>query len=122
VTASAAFAQTRPGLSDFGLSASTPITVRDAMPEDGFGRVVAAKRALESNLSTYVPGHTGGARWDRDSFERAATPAGAAYDATVSSGSGIEWPQIGVGFVVGILLALCLGLALRHMRVRPLVH
>jgi hypothetical protein len=57
-----------------------------------------------------------------NAFERAHPSAGTAYVAVVSSGGGIEWPQIGVGFGVGILLALGLVLGMRHMRVRPLAH
>ena len=104
LTASAAFAQAPPerrGLSDFGLSASTPTTVRPGVGRWGQPNVVISHR---------------------DAFERATPPAGTAYVATVSSGSGIEWPQIGVGFVVGILLALGLVLGLRYTRVRPLAH
>jgi hypothetical protein len=131
LSASAAFAQAPPerrGLSDFELSAATPITVREAMiedgfdravkaqlvqamAEDGFDRAVRAKQALQPNVSSY-----------RDSFERAAPPAGTAYVATVSSGGGIEWPQVGIGLGVGILLALGLVLGLRYTRIRPLAH
>ena len=44
--------------------------------------------------------------------------------APVSSQSGneVEWPQIGVGFAVGILLMLGFGLDLRYARIRPLAH
>jgi hypothetical protein len=104
LTASAAFAQVPPerrGLSDFGLSASTPITVRPGVGRWGQPNLV----------SSY-----------RDTSERAAPQAGTAYVATVSSGSGIEWPQIGVGFIMGILLAFGLVLGLRYTRVRPLAH
>jgi hypothetical protein len=41
---------------------------------------------------------------------------------TVSSGSEIEWPQIGIGFGLGIVLAFGLLLAARATRVRPLAH
>jgi hypothetical protein len=39
-----------------------------------------------------------------------------------TSGDGIEWPQIGVAFGLGIMLSLGLGLALRMTRGRRLVH
>jgi len=41
---------------------------------------------------------------------------------TISSGWDIEWPQIGMGFGFGVLLALGLVLALRYTRIRPLAH
>ena len=41
---------------------------------------------------------------------------------TISSGRDIEWPQIGMGFGLGILLALGLTLAVRYTRIRPLAH
>jgi hypothetical protein len=41
---------------------------------------------------------------------------------TGSSGTEIEWPQVGIGLGIGILLGLGLWLALRYSRVRPLAH
>ncbi|MBA3565569.1 MAG: hypothetical protein M3Q67_07265 [Actinomycetota bacterium] len=45
-------------------------------------------------------------------------------DSVTSNGSGreLEWPQIGIGFGVGILLALGLFLAMRYTRIRTLAH
>jgi hypothetical protein len=40
----------------------------------------------------------------------------------VGSGGETEWPQIGVGLVIGIMLALGLLLAMRATRTRPLAH
>ncbi len=42
--------------------------------------------------------------------------------ATSPSGREVEWPQIGVGFGIGLLLMLGLVFALRVTRVRPLAH
>ena len=84
--------------------------ITSAMAEDGFDRAVAAKLALQPTVSTYR------------TFGRAEPPVGSAAVPTISSGRGLEWPQIGIGFGVGILLALGLVLALRHTRVRPLAH
>jgi hypothetical protein len=42
--------------------------------------------------------------------------------APTSSGDGIDWPQIGIGFGVGILLAVLLGLSLKATRPRTLAH
>jgi hypothetical protein len=41
---------------------------------------------------------------------------------TISSGRDVEWPQIGMGFGLGILLALGLFVALRYTRIRLLAH
>ena len=40
----------------------------------------------------------------------------------INSGQDLEWPQIGIGFGVGIVLALGLFLAMRYSRIRPLAH
>ena len=40
----------------------------------------------------------------------------------VSSGRELEWPQVGLGFGVGILLMFGLWLAVRTTRIRPLAH
>ena len=96
--------------------------VATASSRRGIDKAVHAWLAPESNVSTYAACAGRGACAPREAFERAARPAGAAYVATVSSGSGIEWPQIGVGFVVGILLALGLVLGLRYTQLRSLAH
>jgi hypothetical protein len=54
-----------------------------------------------------------------DAPDRALPVAGPAEVSTVSSSRELEWPQIGVGFGVGILFALGLLLAFRHTRIRP---
>jgi hypothetical protein len=41
---------------------------------------------------------------------------------SVTSGREIEWPQIGIGFGIGLLLAAGLYLAMRFTRIRPLAH
>jgi len=40
----------------------------------------------------------------------------------VGSGREIDWPQIGVGFGVGLVLAMGLMLTMRYTRIRPLAH
>jgi hypothetical protein len=42
--------------------------------------------------------------------------------ASSPSGDEFEWPQIGIGFLVGILLALGIGLTVRYSGDRPLAH
>jgi hypothetical protein len=39
-----------------------------------------------------------------------------------SSGGGVEWPQVGIGFGIGMLLAIVLGLSLKATRPRTLAH
>lgn len=39
-----------------------------------------------------------------------------------SSGRDLEWPQLGIGFGIGLLLVVGLYLAVRFTRIRPLVH
>ncbi len=84
--------------------------------------------AHRPNVSADIRGQTEGVRLARSdrgdplaaSLEFAARSAGTASVAPTSSGSGIEWPQLGAGFGLGILLALGVVLGLRHARVRPL--
>jgi len=58
----------------------------------------------------------------RDAFERSAPPSGSIEATTVTSGTELEWPQIGLGFAFGLLLALGLLLTVRSARIRPLAH
>ena len=74
-----------------------------------------------------------------DAFERAAAatadysnrivfddrfnePTNVPVASSPTSGRDFEWPQIGLGFGLGIVLALGLVLAMRHTRIRPLAH
>jgi hypothetical protein len=95
--------------SDRDRSALTQGSIPYTVPGDGFALAVRAKPTYQPNVGS-------------DRNERAAAAAGPAYAASASSGSGIEWPQIGLGFGVGIVLALGFVLGLRHVRVRPLAH
>ena len=45
-----------------------------------------------------------------------------AASGSVTGGNDIEWPQIGIGFAIGLVLAFGLYLAMRLMRVRELAH
>jgi hypothetical protein len=58
----------------------------------------------------------------RDAFERAVPPATASVPVSVTSGTDIEWPQVGVGLGIGLLLALGLGLIMRAVHIRPFAH
>ena len=88
---------------------SQPITSPDAVDR--------AKAAELSQLSTQTV--------SPDVFERAVVAREGTLPVTVSAtdtGRTIEWPQIGAGFGIGILLALGLLVAMRHTRGRPLAH
>jgi hypothetical protein len=76
--------------------------------QDAFERAAAYERARSSAVANY-----------KDAFERSAPPRGTVPVSAPSSGTEIEWPQVGVGLGVGILLALGLGLIMRMVRVRP---
>jgi hypothetical protein len=74
--------------------------------------VATAARSGETDLSTY-----------RDGPERAVLPSAPVQTtATSDSGRQIEWPQLGIGFGLGILLAVGLWLAMRVTKFRPLAH
>jgi len=79
---------------------------------DSFERTaIHSQLATDSNVSNY-----------RDSFERTDLPRGSVPVSVTTSGSDIEWPQIGVGLGIGLLLALGLGLIMRTAHVRPFAH
>jgi hypothetical protein len=58
----------------------------------------------------------------KDAFERAVPPQGSVPVSATSSGTEIEWPQVGVGLGIGLLLALGLGLIMRAVHIRPFAH
>ena len=76
----------------------------------------AFERALDnriSSLPTTIPGD------HHNRFEALGTPSPVSVS---SSGSDVEWPQVGIGFGMGALLALGLVLTLRFVRARELAH
>ena len=106
---------------------SQPITSPDAVDR--------AKAVQASQLSTQTPSpdvferavaareETGGTRVFFDDRREWIDPA--SLPVTVSAtdtGRTIEWPQIGAGFGIGLMLALGLMVAMRHARGRPLAH
>jgi hypothetical protein len=83
----------------------------DAVAYFHANELATAAQSGGTDLSTY-----------RDGPERAVLPS-APIQTTVSSDSGrqIEWPQLGIGFGLGILLVAGLWLAMR-VKFRPLAH
>ena len=57
-----------------------------------------------------------------DAIERGSVVSTPTVVATTSTGSGFDWPQLGIGFAIGLALALGLLLAFRGTRQRPLAH
>jgi hypothetical protein len=58
----------------------------------------------------------------RDAPERAVPPAGTIERTVSGSGREVEWPQLGIGFGLGILLVAGLWVAVRMTKFRPLAH
>jgi hypothetical protein len=57
-----------------------------------------------------------------DSHDRTTPVGSTTATSATSSGTEIEWSQIGAGFGLGILLALGLALMVRASRIRPVAH
>jgi hypothetical protein len=91
-----------------------------------YGRAIEAGQL---DLSTFnnrfgrtveAPAPTSGpVRDDRFRLDRTNVPVTVSAQ---SSGTEIAWPQIGIGFGMGIVLALGLFLGLRLVHIRPLAH
>src|SRR5262249_55449493 len=58
----------------------------------------------------------------KDANQRVDLPTTPVVEPVTSSGTDVEWPQLGIGFGIGILLAIALGLSFRATRHRPLAH
>jgi hypothetical protein len=56
-----------------------------------------------------------------DANERGTVPSSPSVTPS-STDDGIEWPQIGIGFGIGMVLAIVLGLSLKATRPRTLAH
>ena len=96
---------------------------RELNRQDGLSESSRAKVYPPDAIERAVTGQRPGTERAIDDHFR-YDPAELVKPAPVSSPSGneVEWPQIGVGFAVGILLMLGFGLVLRYARVRQLAH
>jgi hypothetical protein len=90
------------------LGTKTEIMLGSDFYADGFAA------ALQSRQTGPEP-----VRDDRFRIDPTSVPVQAA---PTSSGTEIEWPQVGAGFGIGLVLALGLYLAMRFTRIRPLAH
>jgi hypothetical protein len=115
---------------------------------NGFSQAarIGPMEARSNGLHEYWPTNSSQASIAPDAFERAvqahvtSTPSGDGFltgddhvrldpsqlptviVTPVSSGNAVEWPQIGIGFLVGILLMLGIALTVRYTRHPPLAH
>ncbi len=88
--------------------------IRDASGVAGYRD--GGERVLVVQQPTTLAGYS-------DAGERSG-PIVSPPEVTVSAdtGSRLEWPELGIGFGFGILLAVGLFLAMRMTKVRPLAH
>jgi hypothetical protein len=82
----------------------------DAVAYFHANELATAAQSGGTDLSTY-----------RDGPERAVLPSAPIQTASSDSGRQIEWPQLGIGFGLGILIVSGLWLAMR-VKFRPLAH
>jgi hypothetical protein len=96
---------------------------RELNRQPGVGEPTRASVYPPDAIERAVTGHRPGTERAIDDHFR-YDPAELVKPAPVSSPSGneVEWPQIGVGFAVGILLMLGFGLVLRYARIRQPAH
>jgi hypothetical protein len=83
----------------------------DAIAYFRANELATAAQSGGTDLSTY-----------RDAAERAVPPVGTIEPTASGSGRELEWPQLGIGFGLGILLVAGLWAAMRMTRFRPLAH
>lgn len=98
---------------------------------DAVERAVAARQRELQTTSVFADAHeravagradtNGLPVGHRDRYEL-DVPAGPVTAASTGSSGEIEWPQLGIGFAVGIVFVLGLMLAVRLTRSRPLAH
>ena len=74
---------------------------------------IASERSVQArpDVSTYL-----------DANERGAVPSTPVAEPASTSGTDVEWPQIGLGLGIGIALAFGLMLMFRARHQRPLAH
>ena len=97
---------------------------------DAIERAVNAKLAAQSTVNRYPDAvdravanrvQSGGLLGHADRYELDLPNVPVAAP-TTSSGREIEWPQVGIGFGIGMLFLLGLILAVRFTRSRPFAH
>ncbi len=84
---------------------------RGAMASDSVDAALASERSRRAAAQFYANSTRGTVLVDR------TDPVSAK-----NSGRDVEWPQVGVGFGLGLLLAIGLFVAMRSTRIRTLAH
>lgn len=100
----------------------TPVVSPDAFERAAAARTTAGGSLVFENHRVTRPVN-GDRRLVGDNYRD--VPKAIVYPASVAgsdTGRELEWPQIAMGFGLGIVLALGLLLARRYTRIRPLVH
>lgn len=99
-------AHQRTGTTVDGATSGSP---RSSFPADAFERMLLNRAS--SVATPTLSDHNG----------RMEQPV-AAPEPITAGGRDIEWPQVGIGFGLGVLLVLGLALGMRVARMRPLAH
>ena len=126
----AAWSQTSPDAVERAVTAKQAQKSTTVVSPDAVDRANAARAAFRPSLATMpdliertvANRSMSGRTLVFDRYRDFSTPISQPTTVASDSGSGIEWPQVGIGFGVGILLALGLVLASRGLRIRPLAH
>jgi hypothetical protein len=100
----------------------TKLANQDARPTTLAGYVDAAERALRVAGAKIAETHSVIRPGDDHVLDPRSVPTPTASARSASAGSDIVWPQLGVGFGLGILLATGMWAALRGMRTALLTH
>ena len=110
---------------------SQPVNLRDVLASDSVESAKTESQAFNlrdvlasDSVEAYSTAQTSvDRRIVGDNYREPLKPV--THPATIAaSGSGneIEWPQVGIGFGLGVLLAIGLLLAMRFTRIRQLAH
>jgi hypothetical protein len=126
----AAWAQTSPDAFERAVAAkqeqeSTPIVSPDAVDRANAARATlrsAPARVPDVVERAVAARSTTGRTLIFDRYRDFPQPIDQPGPVASASDRDIEWPQVGAGFAIGILLALGLVLASRGLRIRPLAH
>ena len=126
----AAWSQTSPDAVERAVTAKQAQESTTIVSPDAVDRANAARAAFRSTPATMpdliertvANRSMNGRTLVFDSYRDFSTPISQPTPVASDSGSDIEWPQVGAGFAIGILLALGLVLASRGLRIRPLAH
>ena len=107
--APAAWSQASPDVFERAVAARQAQQTDPIVSPDAVDRAVAARQTTGRTLVF-------------DDHRTTTTATSVPGNGVSGSDRGIEWPQLGLGFATGILLAFGLMLAVRGLRIRQLAH